>query len=152
MSNRWSSRRLHRFAFGWGVPGREWPCMDGKRRTPVLSAVEAGEGAEPPSREKTSIDRRFSLHTHRDTLRTERTCSRMAGSSAWPSTVWCEVKWKETPAADLAPPPGPEQQVAGLECAESWIYCDGAARARSRLSVTDQWLWEHPFCPRVSAH
>ena len=34
---------------GWGVTGRERPCMDGKRRTPVLSAVAVGEGAAPPS-------------------------------------------------------------------------------------------------------
>ena len=37
---------------GWGVTGRERPRMDGKRRTPVLLAVAAGEGAEPSSRKR----------------------------------------------------------------------------------------------------
>ena len=36
--------------FRVGVAGRRQARLDGKRRTPVLSAVIAGEGAEPPSR------------------------------------------------------------------------------------------------------
>ena len=35
-----------------GVAGRIQARMDGKRRTPVLPAFAAGEGAEPPSRKR----------------------------------------------------------------------------------------------------
>jgi hypothetical protein len=38
--------------FRVGVAGRRQARMDGKRRTPVLPAFAAGEGAEPPSRKR----------------------------------------------------------------------------------------------------
>jgi len=49
---------------GWGVTGRERPRMDGKRRTPVLSAVAAWEGRSILPTKEFFIDRRVLLRAH----------------------------------------------------------------------------------------
>ena len=50
---------------GRGVAGMERPRMDGKRRTPVSPAVEAGEGWSILPAKESSNTRRVSLHKSR---------------------------------------------------------------------------------------
>ena len=68
MSKAWTSRRLHRIAFQGRRCGQEQARMDGKRRTPVSTAVAAGEGRSILPAKESFTDRRVWLRAHRDAL------------------------------------------------------------------------------------